>query len=368
MKRILHIVSSLSKNAGVISMIMNYYREIDRNSILFDFVYFKEAADDLYYREEINQLGGRIYLIDKLSLTNINQVNKEIEQIFNEYQYEIVHCHEAILVNFIQSALRKCGVKRIIAHSHSARLSNTTVGCIRNRLMTLGINKYCNDIAACSELAGEYLFGKKEFLQRGTVIVNGVDTSRYCFDEILREKTRSIYGISDNTFLLGTVGRCETIKNQSFILELIASEQLRDKDVCFLLIGEGVMYEALKQKATEKGIASKVVFAGSQDDVRPFLCAMDMFVFPSLNEGFGVALVEAQLCKLPCLANSTIPKETAISDYVQYISVDKRELWISTICEEIGKGILERDKRIFDSSNIDIKKCASRLQDFYIRG
>ena len=349
-------------------MIMNYYREIDRNSILFDFAYFKEASDDLYYREEIKKLGGRFYLIQKLSLTNLYQVNKEIELIFDEYQYEIVHCHEAILVNFIQRQLRKCGVKRIIAHSHSASLSNTTVGRIRNRLMTLGMNKYCDDIAACSELAGDYLFGKRAFSQRGTVIVNGVDTSRYCFDEFLREKTRSVYGISDNTFLIGTVGRCETIKNQSFILDVIASEQLRDKDVCFLLIGEGPLYEELKQKATEKGIVSKVVFAGSQADVRPFLCAMDMFVFPSLHEGFGVALVEAQLCKLPCLANSTIPKETAISNYIQYISVEEQAVWIRKICEEIDKGITDRDKRVFNSSNIDIEKCASRLENFYIHG
>ena len=346
-------------------MIMNYYREIDRNNIQFDFVYFKEATDDRFYKEEIDKLGGRYYLIPKLSLTNIKLVNKELGHIIDENQYEVVHCHETILINFIQGKLRKSGVKRLIAHSHSVSLSNSFIGLIRNRLMTLGMNKYCDDIVACSEIAGEYLFGKKEFVRRGKVIVNGVDTSKYCFDKNLRDYIRQKYGITDDMFLLGSVGRCETIKNQAFILDLISSEQLRNRNICFLLIGEGPLYESLQQNAVDKGIASKVVFAGSQNDVRPFLCAMDLFLFPSLNEGFGVALVEAQLCKLTCIANNTIPRETSISNYVQYMSTDKPEMWINEILKKLESGELNRDEKEYDISSIDIKRCVGKLEDFY---
>lgn len=368
MTRILQIVSSLSKNAGIISMLMNYFREIDRSKFIFDFIYFKEANDDIHYREEINELGGRYYLIPKLSLTNGKIVNLEIKRIFDEYKYETVHCHEAILINFIQKQLRDCGAKRLIAHSHSASLSNTTVGLIRNRLMTIGMNRHCDDLAACSELAGIYLFGDKEFTKRGTIIINGVDTSKYLFDEELRIKTRKKYGISNDTFVLGTVGRCEAIKNQSFILDLLANEQIKEQNICFILIGEGPLFEDLKQKAAEKDVRLNVIFAGSQKDIRPFLCAMDMFLFPSRNEGFGVALVEAQLCKLPCIANDTIPRETGISNYVHYISTANQDKWIQTIMTEILSDGYSREDREFDSTYIDIRRCARRLEEFYSHG
>ena len=91
-----------------------------------------------------------------------------------------------ILINFIQKELRRCGVKRIIAHSHSMRLSNSKIGLIRNRLMTFRLYNHCDDIVACSGAAGNYLFGTKEFEKRGRVIVNGVDTSKYIFDVNMR--------------------------------------------------------------------------------------------------------------------------------------------------------------------------------------
>lgn len=345
-------------------MIMNYYREIDRSKYAFDFAYFEEAKDDSFYKEEIQGLGGNYYLVPKLNLTNLRLVKKSIREIFENYNYEIVHCHEVILINFIQKELRNCGVKRIIAHSHSTRLSNSTIGLIRNRLMSFGVNRYCDDIVACSYAAGSYLFGNREFRDRGRVIVNGVDTSKYLYSDSQRKMLRKHYAISDSTFVLGTVGRCEDTKNQAFIINLLNDETLKKEEIVFILVGEGLLHEKLYDKAKSYDLKNRVLFVGSQTDIRPFLCAMDLFLFPSKAEGFGVALVEAQLCKLPCVANTKVPRETRISDYVQYISIDDKQKWINAI-EIALHDKSSRQKRAFDSSAIDIKNCVKALENLY---
>lgn len=366
MVRVLHIVSSLSVNAGIINMIMQYYRFIDREKIQFDFLYFKEITDAETYKKEIIDLGGNCFFIPKLSLLNLREVNECLEMVYEQYEYQIVHCHEAILVNFIQKKLRTCGMKKLIVHSHSLRLSNTLMGRIRNRLMVAGINRFCDIMLACSESAGCYLFGTKDFKKQGIVLLNGVDTSRYTYDNVKRKKVREKLGIEETQLIVGTVGRCEKLKNHDFILRLLNSKELSEKNVGFILVGDGPLLENLKKQVKENGLQHRCFFVGNQKDVVPYLCAMDVFLFPSLSEGFGVALVEAQLCQLIAISSDRVPKETKIMEKTSYYGIEDSCInqWIKAILSQSKDS--ERFDRFVDRESVDIKNCVSKLSSIYL--
>lgn len=367
MKRILHIVSSLSKNAGVTSVIMNFYRELDKEKYQFDFVYFKQSTDDEANKDEIKNLGGRFFLIPKLNLRNNKAVNDAIENIFKNYEYSVVHCHEPILVNFIQKRMRSCGMKKLIIHSHSAQLSDTLHGVIRNRLMSIGINRYADYIVACSQKAGAVMFGKNNFSRRGIVITNGIDVSKYVFDTELRNNIRRKYNIPDDYLVIGTVGRCSSIKNHDYIFDLMENEELRDSKTIFILVGDGPMINHLKKRAKIQGLERQIVFAGSQDDVIPYLCAMDVFLFPSKSEGYGLALVEAELCNLFCIASDNVPIETKLSDYTYYIKTNKKNIsqWINLIQSQRGISIIERINRSSKRELVCTHNCEGKLLKLY---
>lgn len=367
MIRVLHIVSSLSVNAGIINMIMQYYRFIDREKIQFDFLYFKGASDTETYKDEISSLGGYYYFMPKLSLTNIQDVNECLDKVYEKYDYKTVHCHEAILVNFIQRKLRKCGMEKLLVHSHSLCLSNTLKGRIRNRLMVTGINRFCDKMLACSEAAGCYLFGKKTFLEKGTVLLNGVDTSQYIYDEASRNMIREKLGIGNEQFIIGTVGRCEKLKNHEYILNILKSREINQKNIGFLLVGDGPLLEKLKESAKSSGVLQNCFFVGNKKDVVPYLCAMDVFLFPSISEGFGVALVEAQLCQLFSIASNKVPRETRIMDDTLYYDIDNQACnqWIDAILSQCGSEKEERKKKVVNRNSVDIRNCVSKLSKIY---
>ena len=159
--RILQVVSSLIVSSGVMSVIMNYYRHIDKNKIQFDFLYFGDADDSCV--EEIKKLGGNIYYVSKPSLKHFWRARKEFKEFFenNSYRYSAVHLHEVYLVHFIGYFAQRYGIKRLITHAHSTKYSENPIRAIRNQVMCIGLKHGATDYFACSKAAGDFIMEKK---------------------------------------------------------------------------------------------------------------------------------------------------------------------------------------------------------------
>ena len=189
MIRILHVVSKLSLNSGVMNVIMNYYRHTDRTKIQFDFLYFEEWNPD--FKDEIKNLGGNIFSVNKPSLKHIYRTYKEFNFFLsNNYaKYTAVHLHEVYLVHFISYFCKKYGIKHLITHAHTTKYSDNPKNALRNRMMCLGLKKSATDYFACSKAAGEFYYGK-EAVANGLVkvIPNAIDLEKYKFNQAIREK------------------------------------------------------------------------------------------------------------------------------------------------------------------------------------
>jgi len=320
--RVLHFVSTLNRNSGVMRVIMNYYTHINRERIQFDFVYFIES--DASYIDEIHALGGNMYLIPKPGSTL--QSIKALKHFFQQYgaNYTWLHNHENYLTVFLYPLAKKYGIQHIAVHAHLTKYSDKKLSAIRNRLLCMPIRYLPVNKIACSKATAQFLYGTEQDVY---IMQNMVDADQYVYDAEKRNEIRKQYHLSEEQFVIGHVGRFEAQKNHKFLIELFAEFYRENPDSRLLLVGSGVLETEIRTLVKEKHLEQAVIFAGQQADMQGYLSAMDVFVLPSLFEGLPMVALEAQANGLQCILADTITVETSLSDAAQYCSLNNIEQW-----------------------------------------
>lgn len=366
MVRVLHVVNSLNINAGMMSVVMNYYRNINRDKVQFDFMYFTEMPED--HKEEIVKLGGRIFTLGKPSFCGKyqKQLNLFFEQHKNEYI--AVHCHPIWAAEFFSSAAKKNGIKHVIAHSHSTKFSHKKISSIRNRIMVSIIGLFATDYIACSPEAA-YLFGKKRVKNGDVKIIrNSIECKKFKYNEIERKRIRKELGIDDKTLVIGNVGRLSVEKNQEFLLKVFKELLEIEPYAKMMIVGDGELRPKLETKIMELDIKDYVILTGKRRDVAAILSCMDVFVMPSLFEGAPLSAIEAQTAGLPCIMSDTITKSVALSS-TKYLSLTlSPKKWAEEIISVLKDKHLDnrKDYQEVIDAGFDIDKEAINLENYYL--
>lgn len=313
-KRVLHIVDSLNIG-GLETTVVNYYKYINKKE--YDFTYLVFGKRIGYYEETIKKLGGTILRMDTPSSSYFNYVN-DLRKIFRENgPYDIVHSHTLFNSGFVMKAAFLEEIPIRIAHSHTnrKRLKNSLIKVIYIKYMRYLIEKYANVFVACSQDAGKYLFGKTLFENQGTILTNAIDIENFTFNKDIRIKVRKEMDLEDK-FVLGHTGSLNKLKNQSFLLDVLNKLIIDKPNIVLLLVGEGSQNDFLTEKANNYGLSDNVLFLGNKTNINDLLMAFDVFVFPSILEGLGISLIEAQSIGIPCLVSDNIPHEAIINKNV----------------------------------------------------
>lgn len=356
MIRILQVVNIMDR-AGLETMLMNYYRNIDRSQIQFDFLVHRETPGA--YDEEIKQLGGEIFVAPRLVPGNYRKYVKFLTKFFQTHtEYKIIHSHIDAMTAFPLYVAKKCNVPIRIAHSHTSKLD------IDYKLPIKAIAKYfvpklSNKNFACGEKAGKFLFGKKDF----TIIKNAIDVNLFSFDEKLRDKKRKELGITDE-IVIGHVGRYCYIKNQSFLINLL--NDCRLKNCKLLLVGKGPDEEKLRKLTHKLGIENRVEFLIDRSDVRELYQVFDIFIMPSKFEGLPVVGVEAQCNGLKCVFSNKISKEVLLLPESEMLEVKKKsEDWKEKVLV-LHLNRNTNSQKIIREKGYDIKIEAKKLMEKYL--
>ena len=358
MIRILHIVTYMGCG-GLETMLMNYYRHMDREKIQFDFLVHREFES--YYDKEIQELGGRIYRLPRLNPFDRVYLSK-LNNFFMEYkEYRIVHCHLDCMAGIPLKYAKKNGVPIRIAHAHSNNQTKD-IKYLLKLLFKQNIKKYATDLFACSYSAGKWMFNTSEV----TVVRNGIDSDQYKYNEEKRNAIRKELGIEEDTVVIGHVGRFAVPKNHKFILNIFQKISETHANSKLVLVGEGDLMDEIEELSRKLGVFQNVIFTGLRKDVPDLLQAMDVFVFPSLYEGLGIVAIEAQAAGLPCFISDKVPMECCISDLVEQIELNKPvDVWSKRILEK--SHIIRRDMTdSIISSGYDIKIDAKKMQEKYL--
>ena len=308
--RVLQILNMRSVNNGIISYV---FAEMDalEGRVRSDFVMVNEP--DAQLKEHIAKLGGKLFVLRMRNRNPLAYV-RALSGIMREGRYDAVHAHGNSCTLLTEMAAAKAaGMKVRIPHAH-----NTS--CRQKFLHTVlrpFFDRSYTAAAACGEAAGRFLYRDRPF----TVLKNGIETSRFAFDAGVRERVRETMRLGDK-FVVVHVGGFNEYKNQMFLVEPLLRAMENRQDLVMLFVGGGERLEAVREKA---GNSPGIRFLGNRSDVPELLAAADLFVLPSLYEGFPISLIEAQASGLPCLVSDTVTKDSAITDLVRFLPLDGAE-------------------------------------------
>ncbi|MBT2657084.1 glycosyltransferase family 1 protein [Bacillus sp. ISL-18] len=336
-KRILHIVSAMNRG-GTETLLMNIYRNLDKTQVQFDFVTHREEKCD--YDDEITNLGGEIYKIPSLGSAGPINYIKELKRITSSKRYIAVHSHTDYQSGFPILAAKLTGINKRISHSHSNQWTkgNSFKEKLTLKILRKIIKYSATDYCACSLEAGQFLFGSK-LVDQGNVHIlkNGIDVSKFlnlgeCTTSVRRE-----FNIPLGSNIIGHVGSLSHIKNQEFILKILRQLLNEGLDVTLILVGKGQLRDYLENEAKRLNVYKNIRFAGSRGDIPRLMKAFDIFLFPSIFEGFGIAPIEAQCAGVPCVVSDVLPKTTDMGlGLMKYVSLDDS---IKNWAKEIKKAL-----------------------------
>lgn len=370
--RVLQVVGRMG-DGGMESLIMNIYRNIDRDKVQFDFLQHKGHGG--IFEEEIKTLGGQIYEMPvirtdtKTYYWKFFEYIKALKEFFKEHQeYHVLHGHMTNTAAIYMPIAKKYGrVTTCIAHSHSTQARPGLSGKVTD-LLHKRIPMVATDYFACSEMAARWIFSEEDILSgKVKIIKNGVDPKRFHFSEKERNDIRRDLGI-DNRFVIGHVGRFTIQKNQAFLVDVFEKVHQTKPNSVLLLIGDGERRADVEKKVKSMGLEDDIRFMGIRKDIEKLMMAMDVFVLPSLVEGLPVVGIEAQASGLPVLTSEGVSRETNITGNVQFIDLDSGAgLWAERISGMLS-GFVRKDMTdIMRANGYDIAETAAWLQNFYIR-
>ncbi len=328
MKKVL--VYGMSFNpGGVESVIINYYRHIDKSRVQFDFI---SSYKTLAYEQEIRENGGGIY---KVNPTRKIKFRKQLKQIFQNNDYDAIWVNVCFANYIYLKYAKKFGIKIRIIHSHNSQNMGTISQGIKHKIRKKFLAKYATDFWSCGEFAGEYFYSEEiRNSDKYKIINNAIDLNKYAFSKHVREQVRKELGVTDN-FVVGHVGRLHFQKNQEFLIDIFAEIKKRDSSAILLLVGQGGDKTKLVNKVKSLNLDGSVKFLGARTDVERLLQAFDVMPFPSLFEGLSVVMIEGQASGIPIYASDTLAKNTKIADNFVFCSLkDSAKAWAEKIMND----------------------------------
>jgi glycosyltransferase involved in cell wall biosynthesis len=360
-------IGMTSNLGGLETYLRAQYRMLDRNIIRYDFVNLDDRAP-IIFEDEIKANRDKIYSVVKRRINPILhylQMSKIIFRYGKEYKAIVLNtCHLYYVFPLFIALL--VGIPMRVIHSHD---SGDEIKISKMRKLLIAFNRALLNLSvthywACSQLAGKWMFGNKQF----TVIHNAIDIKKFTYNDNVRTEIRKELQIEDK-FVVGNVARFSYQKNHEFLLDIFKEIVKKEPKSVLLLIGDYVLDDTYLRKAKEKvrqlKLENKVIFLGMRKDVNKFYQAMDCFVFPSHFEGMGIAGLEAQAAGLPCYFSDTLPRDLQVTDLAHYLPLKDAAVWAGLILQ--GKGTIRRNMaQTLVNHGYDITKEVKKVENLYL--
>lgn len=363
MIRILHSVSNMDR-AGVETMLMNYYRHIDRTRVQFDFLCNKTKPGA--YDAEIESMGGRIFRSPGFNPFKYPLYLKYMHQLFSEHpEYQIVHAHNGALVDYPLYAAKREKVPHRIAHLNSAAFAVDYKLPIK--VFCRPLIPYCaNHLWACGTKAAIFYYGKQRLeANRVRLVKNAIEIEPFLYNEKVRHQIRAQYGLEDK-FVIGHVGRFVAQKNHAFLLDIFSEVLKQEKNAVLVLLGDGKLFEETKERAASLGLRDAVMFLGNVGNASEWYQGMDVFAMPSLWEGLPVSGMEAQAADLPCVFSDDITEEAAVLPTTSFISRKQPpKVWAERILALRNLPARTSRKAELQAAGYDVNMEAVKLMGLY---
>ncbi|HET7657863.1 MAG TPA: glycosyltransferase family 1 protein [Bacillales bacterium] len=359
--RILHVVVNMNRG-GAETLIMNWYRNIDRSKIQFDFLTCKAGSFD----SEIEKMGGKVHRIPYITDAGHFRYIRALKDFFLAHpEYRAIHSHMDKMSGFVLREAQKAGVPIRISHSHN---TSSEGGFAAKGYKWYAGNYICQNAShffACSSHASEWLYGNR--VNQTVILKNGIDADLFNYSATIEGQMRKEFGLEKKHYVIGHVGRFCRQKNHSFLIDVFSEIHKINPNAFLVLAGEGPLKVDVVQKVKRLGLSEKVKFLGNRGDIHKVLQSFDVMLFPSFHEGLPVSLIEAQAAGVPCIISEAVSKEVDMgAELIKFANINgSPRLWaylalLSDKSKEAGTAHLQ-DK------GYEIGQSAGWLQSFYLK-
>lgn len=364
--RILNLFTIMNRG-GAETMVMNYYRAIDKSKIQFDFMVHRQERGA--YDDEIEAMGGRIFRMCPIYPQNLFRYQQMLKEFFDNHPvYQILHSHMSELGYFAFKEAVRHDVPVRICHAHNAPVfsSETAIEKLKRiprELLARQMRKLSTDYFTCSQIAGEWLFGKKNS-EKLIFMRNAIDAVTFAYNKSIAQRVKADFGWTDK-FIIGHVGRFCPQKNHDFLIDIFNVFHSKYPNSILALVGSGELEGKIQEKVKNLGLDKDVYFLGNRADMPNIYQAFDVFLFPSFYEGLPVSLIEAQASGLPCVISDTISDQTRLTPTYYPISLkEKAEQWVIQLekCMNYKRSITTE---YIIQAGFDIYRNATWLAEYY---
>ncbi len=359
MKRVLFVVSGAMVLGGTETMLMNWYRNFNREKIQVDFVCYGD--NNGAYDEEIRRLGGEIYRLPS-KRENIIKNLFGIYMICKKKKYEIIHVHMDAMSFYPLLMAKLAGVRTRICHCHSTNhLYTSRFNLFLKKVLTNLLPIVATDLFACSDASGKWLYKKRKY----TVIHNAIQVEKFKYNPETERRIRNDLGIADKV-IVGNVGNMNYPKNHLFMIDVFSAVKKLIGNAVLILVGDGSDKEQILDKICSLGLEEDVFLLGQRNDVCDIIQSFNVFLLTSIFEGFPVVLVEAQTAGVPCVVSDSITEEVRITDLVKKMSLkENADVWASAVVEQAQYEKRDTCAEIIQSG-FDIANESKKLENFYL--
>ena len=313
--RVLHVLDKITGGSGVAGVVMNL---IEHSDIKQDAAVYSDIDESLSRR--VKKRGGNVYKVSDIKKGLGIPFGRDISALYKENKYTAVHGHILNSAFIYMKEAKRLNIPVRIIHSHNGLSAETFLKRLRNNLLQKNLTEWGTRFVAVSAAAARNAFGKSA--DKAVIIRNGIDAERFKFNGQTRKAVRKEFRLSDKTLCAGSAARFVPQKNHKFILEIAA----KLPNAVFILAGDGPLLEKSKKAAPPN-----VRFCGTRADIENLYQAFDIFILPSLFEGFPLSAVEAQCSGLPCLVSDRVTKEIDFTGNVSFLPINDSDIWANAI-------------------------------------
>lgn len=277
-----------------------------------------ERSEDL--QDELHNIGVSTYHIEIPrslgKIKNIISSYNKIKKLYKEREYQIIHSHSPIggVISRIAARHIRLNGCRVIYTAHGFHFYKGSPK--KNWIVFYPIEKICSrftDVIITINEEDYRLAIDKFYSQKVKRIPGiGVNTERFkpTFDSIANECKRKEIEVPYDSYLVLSVGELNDNKNHQLVLRAIANSG--KKEIHYVIVGIGKNRKKLEQLAETLQIKNRVHFLGYRTDILELNNCADLFAFPSIREGLGMAALEALACGTPVIGMDT----RGINEYV----------------------------------------------------
>lgn len=361
--KVLRIIGEC-KTGGTETIALNYYKNLNHELVGMDFLFYGPSLPR--FSEELEVNGDRVINVVDYTQNLIGSI-REIRDVVKNGNYDIVHAQLNALNFFPLLGAYLGGAKIRIAANHStANMRYEFKKSIVKYLVRPTASILATNYAACSKYAGEWCFGKRT-LESGKIkiIHNAIDLSSFNYSEDIRQNVRKKMNW-DRRFVIGHAGRFTEQKNHKFMVEIFARIHKKLPEALLVFAGDGHLIDDIKVQVEKLGLTNSVQFLGVRFDMNELMQGMDIFLFPSLYEGLGNVITEAQAVGLRSVVSDVVPNEVKMTELVDFISLNKSvEFWADAILK-YKDGYVHRNRHDdLKRAGYEIKSAARDLEKYY---